>query len=99
MRKFSDSLNVNNKNNFNLLWEKRVEEILRESIYDFIISRKSEDEYFDLDKYSFYGRNLVLNSVKKCMSELENLEWKVKLSFADTGLFIYSTEEVPKTCW
>ena len=96
---FTEELNTNNKNNFRQLWEKKVEKNLREYIYDFILSRKSEDEYFDLDKYSFYGRILVLNVIQKIMTELEILNWKVKLSFGDTVLFIYSSEEPPKTCW
>lgn len=99
MENLSELLHINNKNNFQILWKKRVEEILRENIFDFILYRKNEDEYFDLDKYIHYGKNLVLESIKNIMEELKNLGWKVKLSFGDTGLFVYSTEDPPKTCW
>jgi hypothetical protein len=99
MEKFSEDININNKHNFKSLWEKKVEKKLRENIYDFILSRKNEDEYFDLDKYSFYGRQLVINSVIKILPDLQNLNWKTKLSFGETGLFIYSSEDPPKTCW
>ena len=32
-------------------------------------------------------------------SELVKLGWKCKTSFGGTGLFIYSTEEPPPSCW
>ncbi len=99
MNRFSEILHVDNKIGFSILWKLRVENLMRENIYYFMISRKNEEEYFDLDKYTSYGKNLVSDSVKKIMLELENLGWKVKLSFGDTGLFIYSSDEPPKTCW
>jgi len=30
---------------------------------------------------------------------VDNLGWKCKLSFSDTGLFVYSTENPPPSCW
>ena len=91
---------VNNKNNFHKIWEKSVEYKLRNNILEFLLSRESEDDYYDLDKQILiYGEKLVSRIIPIIISELENLKWKTKLSFGNTGLFIYSTSEPPKTCW
>ena len=33
------------------------------------------------------------------IKELEELGWKCKLSYGQTALFIYSTENPPPSCW
>jgi hypothetical protein len=37
--------------------------------------------------------------IQELMTELKMLGWNVKLAFAGTGLFIYSTEQPPSNCY
>lgn len=85
-----------------------IQDKLRDAVYEFLILRKEENEYFDLDKFQSkiseeisFGKNEFLLEIVNTIliPELMNLGWKCQLSFGDTGLFIYSTEEKPKSCW
>jgi hypothetical protein len=101
MKEFPDRLKVTNKSNFNIIYEKRVLCYLRRNIYEHMI-REDENSYFDLDKFnSKYIQDMdklhVLLKIVIC--ELNILGWKCKTSFGDTGLFIYSSNELPKSCW
>lgn len=83
---------------------KELEKILSKEIINHLISRENEDEYFDLFIFrsslpfivTVNELNIALENIKK---ELCNNGWNVKTSFGDTGLFIYSTEDPPKSCW
>jgi hypothetical protein len=111
MKFFPETLHVEflkNKENLETIKENIITEKLRNEIYNFLIFRKDENEFFDLDKFnndtfnSFnFGKNeTTFQILNDCiMKELNNLGWKCQLSFADTALFIYSTEEKPKSCW
>lgn len=81
----------------------RILSLLKNEIHDFIIHRKNELDYFDLElfyrKYSYYEKINQDKMFLEIKNELFNLEWKVKLSFGDTGLFIYSSEVPPSSCW
>jgi hypothetical protein len=94
--------NVKDIVNFEQMNYERINSILRVDIYNHMISRRSENEYFDLDTFNMKN-NISMKTlhqmIKEIMNELEKLGWKTKLSFGDTGLFIYSTEEQPKSCW
>jgi len=98
MNSFPSEINKDNKENFNNLFNNMVSSIIREDIYRLLISRKDENEYVDLDKYySKYGKNR--KNIDAIIMELNEIGWKTKLSFGDTGLFIYSTENPPTSCW
>lgn len=98
MNSFPSEINKDNKENFNNLFNNMVLCMIREDIYRLLISRKDENEYVDLDKYySKYGKNT--NIIDNIITELNQLGWKTKLSFGDTGLFVYSTENPPTSCW
>jgi hypothetical protein len=101
MEIFDKRLHVSNYKNFNNLYLDYVEKQLREDIFIHIVKRKNEDDYIDLDYYSSkYGKDEVYKVLPILTKELEaEGEWKTKLSFGDTGLFIYSTDDLPKTCW
>ena len=78
-------------------------------------SIKDENDYFDTDTFckkhdvekfaKTYceqdGKKITYISkmLKTIIDELKELDWKCKLSFNDTGLFIYSTENPPPSCW
>jgi hypothetical protein len=65
--------------------------------------RVDENRYFDLDIWSRKNLNndaaLMATLTSQIMKELEKLGWKCKTSFGSTGLFIYSTEKQPASCY
>jgi hypothetical protein len=101
MREFPPTLNAKNKKQFNELYYNRVLCYLRKKLYEHIISH-DENNYFELDifqnnyKISTEDLSKMTNIV---IEELENLGWKCKLSFGDSAIFIYSTDDPPKSCW
>jgi hypothetical protein len=105
MIKFPESLNIKNKNKFSEINYNRIISIFRQEIHDHILDKvnENENEYFDLDyfskKYLDNNSKAMQKIVKIIMIELQELGWKSSLSFGDTGLFIYSTEEKPSSCW
>lgn len=103
MNSFPDSINVKNKNLFKDINDERIISLFRKEIYETLISRKDENNYIDLDIFSKKYCNNKIDSVKKFLdkiiNELNNLGWKTKLSYGDTGLFIFSTEDPPSLCW
>ena len=103
MNSFPNSICVENKSNFPGINIDRVTSIFREEIFTTLIRRKDENEYIDLDTFSrqYCGnKSSTMNMIlKKIREELHNLGWKTELSFGDSGLFIYSTDEKPASCW
>lgn len=103
MESFPDHIHVNNINNNKLnLYRNMLLCLFRKEIYDTLITRKDETEYIDLDMFSRkYCNNMkLMNSIlDDIIVEIHKLGWKTKLSFGDTGLFIYSTENPPVNCW
>jgi len=105
MIKFPETLNFKNKNNFSENNYKRLISIFRQEIHDHILDKvsKNENEYFDLDyfskKYLDNNSKEMQKFVSIIMTELQELGWKTSLSFGDTGLFIYSSDEKPSSCW
>lgn len=101
MNNFPSTINVNNKKNFKIINYNNIISIMRKEIYDIII-KENENDYFDID--IFQEKYKLKNDdkdamVKSIVSELEKIGWKTKLSFGDTGLFIYSSENPPPSCW
>lgn len=103
MNTLPKTLDVKNKDNFSSINYMRLQTMINEEIFNFLVSRESENEYYDLD--NFCSRHLNRDIVKmNCVMEdvihrLIKLGWKCKYSFNDTGLFIYSTENPPSSCW
>ena len=101
MNEFPSILNVKNKEKFPEIYYDRVLSYIRRDIYEHVI-KEEENNYFDLDifqkKYNL-STEVIDKIVQEIMKELENLGWNCKLSFADTGLFIYSTDKPPANCW
>lgn len=102
MKEFSSRLNVENKNKFFTYHYDRQLCYLRRNIFEHMIS-KDENTYFELDKFSrnYLDNNteLITMMTDTVISELEKLGWKCKTSFGGTGLFIYSTENPPPSCF
>ena len=102
MNSFPDDIRVDNVKNFLNIQYNIVINSFRQEIYNTIIKRKDETDYIDLDVFQrrFCNKNISLKDiVDKICYELHDLGWKTKLSYGDTGLFIYSTENPPHNCW
>lgn len=103
MNSFPSYINVNNKSSFKDINYDRVTSLFRQEIYETLLTRKDENEYIDLDtfcrKHCNKKNEMMMKILDKVSSELIILGWKTKLSFGDTGLFIYSTDEPPTSCW
>ena len=100
MKEFPNNLNVKNRDNFTEIQKNRLKCYLRRDIYEHILSHTEED-YFFLDNFNKRINNMeqVKQLVREIIPELEELGWKCKLAYGETGLFIYSTEQPPKNCW
>ena len=103
MDSFPEHIKIENINMFPSINYSRILGLFREEIYTTLLTRKDENEYIDLDtfsrKYCNNKTHINKNLVEDVEKELNDLGWKTKLSFADTGLFIYSTENPPVSCW
>ena len=96
-------LNVKNKDLFRSYNDIRIKNMINKEVFDLLVSRDSENEYYDLDNFCirYLDRNIkkmheIMNIV---IDELKKLGWTCKYSFNETGLFIYYTENPPPSCW
>jgi len=100
MKEFPQVLSAKNKDSFSHLNYQRLLCYLRRDLYEHIISH-NETQYFSLDEFNKRVGDMkkTQKMVTELIPELENLGWHCKISFGDTGLFIYSSEEPPVNCW
>lgn len=100
MKEFPKHLNVKYREKFAELHYNRIKCYVRKTIYEHVISSEFKD-YYSLDEFcsSFHGKiDMIQKIVKELIPELEALGWTCKLSFGDTGLFIY-TGDKPENLW
>jgi hypothetical protein len=89
------------KDTFPQLRRKQCEALLRQSLYDHIISN-DENNYFDIDRFNkthVRNEDLCEELFEIVIEELVQLGWKYKICFGGTGLFIYSGDTVPRSAW
>jgi hypothetical protein len=102
MKGFPNILHSKNKTEFKSLKYNRNLCYLRRDIYEHIINRKTETEYFDIESFNTNRVNdieIVNKMISQVSQELHKLDWNTALSFGGTGLFIYSTDKPPANCW
>ena len=111
MNSFPTEIDIRNKDivlqpykkNFEKYNYERIIMNLRKDIYEHLISRKDENDYFDTEifckKFNYYDKTTFSSILKIVLEEITDLGWNTQLSFGDTGLFIFSTEEKPSSCW
>ena len=100
MREFPKHLNAKYKDKFSELNYNRMKCYIRKNLYEHLINNEEKD-YFSLDDVGGRYRlkmEIVQKIVKDLIPELEQLGWTCKLSFGETGLFIYSGDK-PVNCW
>jgi thymidine kinase len=101
MKEFPSRLNPKNKEKFSKYCYDRNLAYMRRDIFELVILG-DENKFFDLDKFSrlnSVSENDIRSMCIVVMDELKNLGWNVKTSFGGTGLFIYSTENPPPSCY
>ena len=86
---------IKDDSKFENLYREKIICDFRMNLYDFLISRKSEEDFFDLCSIPQNHRE---DAVKIIQEELNQAGWKFQISYGDTGMFIFK-EDVPKNCW
>ena len=98
MDQFGLELHVSNKDNLTDIKDKNLIAKLRKHIYNFILDRE-ESSFFDID---IFNRKYVKNAdktndmINKIVIELNSLGWNTYIGFGGTGLYVYSSEELPR---
>jgi hypothetical protein len=101
MKEFPKILIPKNKHRFHEYLYERNLAYMRRDIYELVI-RGDENSYFVIDNFARkhqINNHDIKSMTLTVMKELKSLGWNVKTSFADCGLFIYSTDEVPVSCY
>jgi hypothetical protein len=101
MNSFPEHLLPERKEDFTIIRKEILINQMRKDIYDLMI-KGNENDFFDL--VVFRNRyQLTSSEVREIadilISELNERGWKTVLSYADTGLFIFSTENPPPGAW
>lgn len=92
---FENSIKSLGSNREDLFRETILDDV-RWEIYLFLLSRETEEDYFDLTKYiEKIGDS---DYIKPIFNSLRKSGWKCDLSYGDTAVFIYKGEK-PKSCW
>jgi hypothetical protein len=98
MYSFGEDLNVLNKDNFNNIFREKSLKKLRKCVYNFMLDRKGENDFFDIDTFNRrYVNNIdttndIINIV---VNELNSLGWNTHIGFGFTGLYVYSSTDLP----
>ena len=102
-QKLPDELSIDNKSQFNIMYFNYKLSEFRKDIYEYMLTREDENDYYNIDMWC--RRNIKNNTdimhdyMIIIQSELTTLGWKCKTSFGNTGLFVYSTEKPPSSCY
>ena len=104
MKDFPNKANVDNKAEFTNIFFDRFICYLRRDIYEHMLRNvNDENVYFELDNWSrkFIKNDMemMIKMVEIITKELQEKGWKTQLSFGSSGLFIYSSETPPPSCW
>ncbi len=97
MNQFPEHLSVDRKEEFYSYRFSRLQGKMRELIYDMML-KGNELDFLDLDLFNReYVKDMKLTTllVNEICDELERLGWKTFLGYGGTGLYIYSSEELP----
>jgi hypothetical protein len=98
MYTFPDYIKSSNLENFKDIYLKFAIENIKKDIVDFLLKRKSQEEYYNLENFyiSYFNRNkkLYLEKINQIINELNKLGWNTKLAYGNTALYIYDNETI-----
>jgi hypothetical protein len=101
MEKFPAYLTPENVDSYSGIYRDRLTSMMRDEISLLLLSRMTDNEYYAIDIFARanncqnYDMSVIIADIRE---ELETIGWKTELSFADTGLFIFSGDR-PTSCW
>jgi hypothetical protein len=98
MDHFGLELHVSNKDNLSDIKNRNLMSKLRKCVYNFILDRE-ESSFFDIDIFNrTYVKNMnkTNDMINKIVIELNSLGWNTYIGFGGTGLYIYSSEDLPR---
>jgi hypothetical protein len=100
MNKFSNFLVPHEIKNFKKYNQDLITSLMRQDIENMILSQNDND-YFDLvvfkTKHSIKDITIIVDMCKKIQEELHELNWKTKLLYGDTALYVYCKDSKPFT--
>ena len=102
MNSFGSDLYVLNKDNFENMFIETYTSKLRKKIYLFMKSNRNENDFFDIENFNrkyIRDMNKTNDMINNIVKELNQLGWKTHIGFGGTGLYIYSSEELPVGAW
>jgi hypothetical protein len=100
MKDFPDLISVENRSEFADIYYERIKCYLRRDLYEHILKihkteydPKKNQDYFSVDSFDkrwMNDRVQTKRMIEELISELQSKGWTCKLSFGDSGLFIYT---------
>lgn len=93
----SIEFHVNNKENFASIRRVQLKDKMRKHIQQMMLSG-NESDFFDCDQFSrtyVYDTKLTSEIMEELRDEFHLLGWKTFVGFGGTGLYVYSSEELP----
>jgi hypothetical protein len=98
MDKFFSDLYVSNKDNFSEIKYNDLMNKLKKHIRNFMLEG-NESNFFDIDIFNrkyVKNVNMMNEMVNKVVQDLNSLGWNTYIGFGGTGLYVYSSEELPR---
>lgn len=90
-------LDVSNKANFASMRRQFLKDKMRKHVRAMMLEG-NESDFFDLDLFNRkYVKDTSLSSelIQEISEDLHQLGWKTFLGFGGTGLYVYSSDELP----
>lgn len=101
MDRFPNTIKPTHKDKFPKLLYNFNLSLMRMKIYHLVV-KGDENQFFDLETFDTeHVKNMEITQQmwEQVSKELELMGWKTKLSYGDTGAFIYSSDKPPANCW
>lgn len=90
-------IHIDNKESFTSIRREELKTKMRKHIRTMVLEQ-NESDFFDIDNFNRqYVKDTMLTTalVTEVSEELKQLGWKTFLGFGGTGLYVYSSEELP----
>lgn len=98
MKEFPSKFNSSNVSNFKSYMYDRNMCYLRKDIYEFVLINDDVNNYFDITSFNntyVHDTEITKKLINHVIIELKQLGWVCTLAYYDTGLFIYTINNIP----